>query len=56
MVTVWPQVFNRVAYVAIRVVKVKGHGQLQFMTLPFTHWSFSFREVRHVSGGDVMMM
>jgi hypothetical protein len=37
-------IFNRVAYVAVRVVKVKGRGQLQLTTLPSTHWSFSFCE------------
>ncbi|CAI8054328.1 PDZ domain-containing protein 8 [Geodia barretti] len=37
-------IFNRVAYVAIHVVKVKGCGQLQFATEPHTHWSFSFCE------------
>lgn len=35
------------AYVAIRVVKVKGYGQLRFTTQPCTHWSFSFHEVSH---------
>lgn len=37
------------AYVAIRVVKVKGNGQLRFTTQPCTHWSFSFYEVSHVT-------
>lgn len=35
------------AYVAIRVVKVKGYGQLTFTTQPCTHWAFSFHEVSH---------
>ena len=40
------QIFNRVAFVAIRVIKVKGYGRLQFTTQPCTHWSFTFYEVR----------
>ena len=48
VVVVVLQVFNRVAYVAIRVIKVKGYGRLQFTTQPCTHWSFAFYEASHV--------
>ena len=34
--------FNRTAYVCVKVNHVYGRGRLQFSRLPFTHWSFTF--------------
>ena len=39
------QVFNKSAYVAIQVLKVKGTGRLRFTREPYTNWSFAFNEV-----------
>ena len=34
--------FNRTAYVCVRVNHVSGKGRLRFSRLPYTHWSFAF--------------
>ena len=34
--------FNRTAYVCVRVNRVFGRGRLQFSRVPYTHWSFAF--------------
>lgn len=34
--------FNRTAYVCVKVNRVYGRGRLLFSRLPFTHWSFAF--------------
>ncbi|XP_064404308.1 uncharacterized protein LOC135349681 isoform X3 [Halichondria panicea] len=37
-------VFNKSAYVAVTVLKIRGDARIQFTRTPSTHWSFSFYE------------
>ena len=39
------QVFDKSAYVAVKVLSVKGRVRVRFSRLPSTHWSFTFYEV-----------
>ena len=36
------QVFNKAAFVSVKVNLVRGRGRLHFSTIGFTNWSFAF--------------
>jgi hypothetical protein len=39
-------VFKKWAYLSVTITRLKGTGRLQFTRKPYTHWSFTFYEVR----------
>lgn len=38
--------FSKTAYFSVKLASLKGRGRLQFSTIPCTHWSFSFYQVK----------
>ena len=39
------QVFDKAAYIAVELNRLKGRGRLHFSRNNGTHWSFAFMEV-----------
>ena len=39
-------VFGKSAYLYVKVNKLRGTARLRYSRKPFTHWSFTFIEVR----------